>query len=589
MIRAAVGMYSVLLLAAGLIPAGAQPKTPADSQEPVFRLQVRRVPVDVVVLDKDGNPVRGLKKDDFVVKENGKPQHVLSFDLFDSSNPGRPLPKLPPLPPNTFTNLPSTQERGPLYILYYDMVNTPTEDQMTFHNELLKFVDQAEPGVRMALYVNAKGLHLIQGFTTDHALLREAILRQGPGPHIPRVFLDGNVYGTYDAGAALNNLNFIAEYMSGVPGRKNLIWMATYFPIPTGPTLVGSGASVRASSPVVNGSVGAGGGPQVYDLSDLLKDAIKRTYANMMRTQMALYPVSLIGVGSPENGHGGDAVVDYQRMDDIAASTGGKAFYGDNFPHNLIDKAIVHGETYYTLSYAPTDSKYDGSARTIQVTLAHHNKDYRLTYRQSYYAVSDEAAQEHKKEPVQARFLAAKTQDTLYANIEHGAPMLHDVLFSAHVATEGEPHQATAEQMQALEDSPAYFKTRRKNASAKPLKPVNLQKYVIDYGVVDSQLKAMAAHGQNAVLEFAAAAYDNDGTLLNSMLNRGTPSGTQGRGKSGATFRAIQELEVPPGAAFIRLAVRDVQTDKTGTLELALPLKSETESKQAKVTPAAMR
>jgi hypothetical protein len=296
----------------------------------------------------------------------------------------------------------------------------------------------------------------------------------------------------------------------------------------------------------------------------------------MMRTQMALYPVSLGGVGSPENGHGGDSVAEYQRMDDIAAATGGHAYYGDNFPHSLIDKAITHGETYYTLSYAPTNSKFDGSARTIEVALAHSNKDYHLTYRQSYYALSDEDTQEqHKKEPVQARFLAAKAEDTLYANIEHGAPMLHDLLFSAHLATEGQPRMATPEQMQALEDSPAYFKNRRRSGPPKPLAPVKLQKYVIDYGIVDPQLKTTATSKQRpAVLEFAAAVYNSNGTLLNSMLNQGVPSGTGGSAKSNA-FHAVQELEVPPGAASIRVAVRDTATNRTGTLEVSLPLKPE--------------
>jgi hypothetical protein len=385
----------------------------------------------------------------------------------------------------------------------------------------------------------------------------------------------GNTYGTFDASAALSNLNFIAEYMRGIPGRKNLIWLSTYFPIPTGPTVVGTRAAARASSPVVTGSVGAGGGPVVYDLSELLQDVMKRTYSNMMRTQMALYPVSLGGQGSAEDWRSGDRVVDYKSMDDIAAATGGHAYYGDNFPHDLIDKAVIHGETYYTLSYAPTNSQFDGSARTIEVSLARKDKDYHLTYRRSYYAVSDEDTQEqHKKEPEQARFLEAKAKDTLYANIEHGAPMLHDLLFTAHLATDGGLQMATPEQMQALEDTPEYFITRRRKAQQTPLKPIKLQKFVINYGVIDPQLKAMAARRDKPpTLEFAAAAYNDEGTLLSSMLNQGVPpdNGT----KPGALFHAIQELEVPPGAAYIRLAVRDMLTNRTGTLEVKLPLRPE--------------
>ena len=126
---------------------------------------------------------------------------------------------------------------------------------MSFRAQLLKFVDHAAPGTRMALFVNAKGLHMVQGFTTEHSLLREAILRKGPPPSIPDVFLFGEVYGQYDAGATLSNLNFIAEYLSGLPERKNLIWLATYFPIPVGPTVTAYD-TVTPSSPVPSRGIG---------------------------------------------------------------------------------------------------------------------------------------------------------------------------------------------------------------------------------------------------------------------------------------------------------------------------------------------
>jgi hypothetical protein len=119
------------------------------------------------------------------------------------------------------------------------------------------------------------------------------------------------------------------------------------------------------------------------------------------------------------------------------------------------------------------------------------------------------------------------------------------------------------------------------------LKPIPLQKYTIDYGVIDSQLRDAANRkGAPAVLEFAAAAYDNDGRLLNSTLNQGQVSGnakgkTSKDPKSDALFHAIQELQVPSGAAWIRLAVRDQLNNRTGTLEVHLPLKTDTTTASA--------
>jgi hypothetical protein len=215
------------------------------------------------------------------------------------------------------------------------------------------------------------------------------------------------------------------------------------------------------------------------------------------------------------------------------------------------------------------------------VILADKNKNYSLTYRMLYYGLSDDEAQEaNTKQVTQQRFLAAKKADTLYATVEHGAPMMHDVLFVAHVATVAKPRMATVEQMKQLEDSPAFFRTRKKSqAAAKPLTPVNLQQYVIDYDVIDPQLRQIATKQKSQELEFAAAAYNNDGVLLNSILNRGAiASDRRSDGKVDNKFHAVQQLEVPPGAAYIRVAVRNPQNDRSGALEVKLPLKQDAQT-----------
>jgi VWFA-related protein len=537
----------------------------AFAQDSVLRLEVRRVPLDIVVTDKDGNPVRGLKRDDFVIKEDKKTQKALTFEYLDGSSNAFVPPKLGPLPANTFVNLPKNPEEGPLYVLYYDMVNTSQDDQMRAHKQLLDFVDSARPGTRFALFANIAGVHLIQGFTSDREKLHAAILSKGPGPHLPDVFLYGSNYGREDAGAVLSNMKFLAQYLYGITGRKNLLWLSSEFPIPVGPVMTSHNA---------NGAAVGGGFSnstiQLNDLTYLESQGIKEAYSAMMKSQVSLYPVDLSGVGADFR------KFDYE--DAIAAATGGQAYHGNNGIRELLDKAVENGSSYYALTYSPTNAKYDGLERHIEVTLE-KKSGYTLVYRMLYYAVPDDQPKPptQKNEILEARALAAKTADNLYANIEHGAPMLHDLLFSAHVATKGSQVMATTDQMLQLEDSPAYFRTRHRDKPLKPLAPVKLQKYVIDYGVIDAQLKSAAKHkGAPAMLEFAAAAYDADGSLLNGMLNEGLASAESDPGaKTGALFHAEQELDVPPGAAWLRLAIRDKLNNRTGTLELPLPLKIE--------------
>ena len=574
MVRSRIAVATGLLVILCCSAADSWGQTKGSNGGLVLQVQTRRVPLDIVVTDKQGKPVLGLKKSDFKITEDKKTQKALTFEYIDGSTSSYLPPELPELPANTYLNLPKEPERGPLYVLYYDMVNTPMDDQMMAYKQLLEFVDHAQPGTRIALFANVTGLHMMQGFTSDHTLLRAAINYRGPGPHIPNVFLYGRNYGFEDPGAALSNLKFMAEYLKGIPGRKNLLWVSTEFPIPVGPTVSGH-----------NSNTGVGGGfssstMQLNDLTYLEAQEIKETYAAMESSQVALYPVDVEGQ-NPENDPG-DQLVKGEYEDAIAEATGGHAYHGSNRLQTMLDSAVENGENYYSLTYSPTNTKYDGLERHIEVMLTQKG-DYKLNYRTLYYAVADQPTAEptHKSDVLQTRFVAAKTADTLYANIEHGAPMLHDLVFSAQLATEGVPTLASADQMAKLEDSPAFFRARKKDKVLKPLTPVKLQRYMIDYGVIDPQLKALAKSKQSpATLEFAAAAYDADGRLLNSMLNEGlAPTGADAGSKPGALFHAQQELDVPPGAAWIRLAVRDKLSDRTGTVEVQLPLAKETQAK----------
>jgi hypothetical protein len=122
-----------------------RPETPSSKQSSnqfTFKLDVNRVVVDVVVTDSNGKPVRGLREQDFSVFEDGGPQNVLSFDVHSlDSNPSY-FAKLSPMPPNTFVNVATEPERGPLYVLLLDLLNTEQDDQPYARKQLLQFVDR---------------------------------------------------------------------------------------------------------------------------------------------------------------------------------------------------------------------------------------------------------------------------------------------------------------------------------------------------------------------------------------------------------------------------------------------------------------
>jgi VWFA-related protein len=66
-------------------PPPVEPTTPAQAPAvpPTFPSEVELITVDAVVLDESGQPVPGLTRDDFVVKEDDRPREVVSFQAFD--------------------------------------------------------------------------------------------------------------------------------------------------------------------------------------------------------------------------------------------------------------------------------------------------------------------------------------------------------------------------------------------------------------------------------------------------------------------------------------------------------------------------
>jgi hypothetical protein len=160
----------------------------------------------------------------------------------------------------------------------------------------------------------------------------------------------------------------------------------------------------------------------------------------------------------------------------------------------------------------------------------------------------------------------ARPADSLYPNMQHGAPVAHQLLFRAHIHALAPPAKATAAQMASLADQAAYFE-RRPGHTAKLLRPIQLQKYQIDYTVA----------ARYPTLELAAAAYDADGKMLNVVVQRVMEDSSQLADETTreAIYRMQQQFDVPTTAVSMRVAVRDVATDNVGALEINLPLARE--------------
>src|SRR6266536_3376391 len=78
-VRAALVLVFIPDIAFGPSLLSAQQASPTEVPSITIRATTRLVVVDVVVTNKQGQPVPGLKAEDFTVEENGKKQKIFVF------------------------------------------------------------------------------------------------------------------------------------------------------------------------------------------------------------------------------------------------------------------------------------------------------------------------------------------------------------------------------------------------------------------------------------------------------------------------------------------------------------------------------
>ena len=171
--------FGVALAAA--IVAAQQEAPPASPPPPevTFKVEVNYVEEDVRVVDRDGRFVRGLKREDFQVLEDGKPQKVETFGMVDIPNarPRKPLylgPDAPPIEPDVAVNKQVLD--GRLYLIVLDDYHVAPLRSQNVRNLARRFVlEKLGPDDQAAVVVTSGLLRASQDFTQNRRLLLEAI------------------------------------------------------------------------------------------------------------------------------------------------------------------------------------------------------------------------------------------------------------------------------------------------------------------------------------------------------------------------------------------------------------------------------
>jgi VWFA-related protein len=597
------------LLLFSVVAAPVYSQTAPPDSAATFQAKVRVVLVDVVVTNSKDEPITGLPKEDFQVFEDGQPETLASFEEHAG------LPEVPglalrsQLPPNVFSNLPLVKTGDTANVLLLDALNTPMQDQNYVHAQMIKYIKGIRPGTRLAIFTLGARLRFVQGFTTDASVLMAALSGKKTegnpqlSPLLPTstetdagqrlVAQMQELQATLQAPSAqlqasidalrefqtdsasfqtdvrikttLDAMQQLARYLEGIPGRKNVIWFSSSFPL-----------SILSPGRANNNSVMPDSGLSDPDaVVRQYQEALARTANLLAAAQVAIYPIGAEGL-APDNQSDfsnqqppkevglkyeqqmtQNQVNDLQTgsternagqasMDELAKDTGGEAIYNTNGLNDAVNRVLNDGTHYYTLTYTPTNKKMDSQLRHIGVKLTQGN--YRLAYRRGYYADDAKMTEQAAAKP---------TGDPLRPLMDHGTPDSTEILYQMRVAPSN------------LQPAPAS-----ERAGDNPNLKGPVTRYAVKFTVSpDHLMLEPSADGvRHGNLEMTLVGYDRDGKPLNWLVRviqfAVPPERAAAVLAAGVGFG--MEIDVPAADVYLRSGVYDFGSSKAGTLEIPL-------------------
>src|SRR5258705_1899542 len=415
------------------LPAQAQDKKDqkkSTDEDEVIRVTSNLVNLDVIVKDKKGKIITDLKKEDFIVTENGVPQNIQFFDstLVAGEEPGRTesAPTLPGAqPPN---KLPRN-----IISLVLDLQTTEAANLKHVRDGIIKYIrERISDNDSVALFSIASGLQFLQPFTQDKTKLIAAV---------ERAYTNSNISKTTEQREILESIAALRDQL-GSSGTEPVT-------TPAGGSAAAqamisrrvleqyiqlrSALSVQQSRPILAALAAICEGlrpiqgkktlvmfSQGFVAPQVLDWQVQSTIDIANRANVAIYMIDSTGLtgGTPQSGalvpssalsaisaatsqegriraSAGESVFDISRNEGvnrqqdllyrISGDTGGQVIKNTNDISAGLDRIDNEIRSRYTLAYRSTDPNFDGSFRKIKVEV--RRPEANVGARHGYYDI----------------------------------------------------------------------------------------------------------------------------------------------------------------------------------------------------------
>ncbi|HJQ33816.1 MAG TPA: VWA domain-containing protein [Pyrinomonadaceae bacterium] len=417
------------ILAALCLPAPAQQPAqtttpPAKDDEEVVRISTDLVQTDVMVFDKEGKFVDGLKPEQFELKVDGRAQQVAFFERVEAGTVDEDAQiaaarggasgvkgggAVVPL------------DRGRTVVFFVDDMHLSPASSMQIRKTLLRFIDEEVGQNDEAVVISATGqIGFLQQLTDNKAVLRAAAARLNPRSYSVR---DGDrPTMTESHAAAIERYDqqvtgyFVDALLRENPGMRResaenmvqararaILQQSTAIALGTLGTLE---STVRGFGPLPGRKLlfFISDGFLVDNGDNLLHDRMRRIADAAARAGVVIYSLDAQGLRTDvrditENNFdasGQLSQVNAREISDMQAplfqlanETGGRALVNTNALNKAVSGAIKETARYYLLAWRPEPAQGGGAPKYQRIEVAVRGRsDLKVVVRQGFYNVT---------------------------------------------------------------------------------------------------------------------------------------------------------------------------------------------------------
>jgi VWFA-related protein len=432
-----------------------QPST--DIPKLVESIDVHVINVDVVVTDKKGNVITGLKKDDFEIYENGVPKAISNFYAVEGGKPTEvegegqaPAPSPPAAPPSPRREeIPDTMKRR--IIVYIDNLSMAPFNRNRVFQSMKEFVKTVmRPGDEAMVATFNRSMKVRVPFTRDPIQIEQMLdavageSAMGTTNASERKQIEDRIRETdsydealstartyassveHDLRQSAESLNGLMTTLAGVEGKKVLILASEGFPMQPGREIfqyideVANQKNWRFSGTILEG--------MGFDSTSLIQSIARTANANGI-TMYTVHAAGLTGGNEMSAEHAQPTPVSVSQaiisnttdsMRLMADMTGGVASIQTNNFAQAFRNIQRDLDTYYSLGYRASTERVDRQ-RQLQVRVK--NRNYIARSRQTFVEKSTFAEMNDK---VVANLLYKTKQNDLKILVRTGAPVAAD-------------------------------------------------------------------------------------------------------------------------------------------------------------------